>query len=113
MRPAGVLPKYDGATRSGLDAYEERVAIYNRDGGRCCTCGKPVAFDAFQLAHGVAATKANRRRWGSDIIDHPLNKHVVCPCARCNDGALISNKLDACLQLVREIKEGQDGNNTD
>ena len=42
------LPKYDGYNRAGLDAYEERIAIYNRDGGRCRTCGEPVVFDAFE-----------------------------------------------------------------
>jgi hypothetical protein len=78
MRPCNVKPKYDGITPAGLDAYEERIAIYARDHGRCqCGCKEPVAFDAFEMAHRIANTKANRRRWGDAVIDSPLNRCVA------------------------------------
>jgi hypothetical protein len=78
MRPCNVQPKYDGISRAGLDAYEERLVIYTRDQGRCqCGCGDPVAFDAFEMAHRIANTKANRRRWGDAVIDSPLNRCVA------------------------------------
>lgn len=96
--------KHDGVTRSGLDAYEERIAIYNRDQGRCKTCGQPVPFDAFQLAHQIAASKANYHKYGAAIIDHPLNRVVSCPRPRCNDGALITGNPAACAELVAQIE---------
>ena len=104
MRPCNILPKYDGASRSGLDAQEERVYIYNRDGGRCRTCGEPVAFDAFELAHRIANTVANRKRWGSAIIDHPLNRVVAHP-GRCNSAQNIGGSPGACAELIKQIQE--------
>lgn len=104
MRTAARSPKYDGITRSGIEALEERRAIYLRDGGQCQSCGKRVAFDAFQLAHRIANTVANRKKWGAKVIDHPLNRVVTCPCARCNDGQNIGNNRGASARLVAEIE---------
>ena len=97
-------PRHDGLTAAGLDAYEERIAIYNRDGGRCRTCGEPVAFDAFELAHRIANTVANRKRWGSTIIDHPLNR-VVAHHGRCNSRQNIGGNPGACAELIKQIQE--------
>lgn len=105
MRPAATALKYDGITAAGLDAYEERIAIYNRDGGRCRTCGESVAFDAFELAHRIANTVANRKRWGSTIIDHPLNRVVAHP-GRCNSAQNIGGSPGACAELIKQIQEG-------
>jgi len=107
MRPLGATTKYDGITRGGVDALEERRAIYLRDRGQCKSCGKRVAFDAFQLAHRIANTKANRKRWGSSVIDHPLNRVVVCPDASCNDEQNIGGDLAACRELFRLIQNEQ------
>ena len=73
MRPASVAIKYDGITRAGLDALEERWDIYWRDFGRCQHCGESVTFETAQIAHRIANTKANRHRWGSDVIDSMEN----------------------------------------
>lgn len=103
MRPAGVLCKYDGHTAANLDAYEERVAIYNRDGGRCqCGCNERVPFDAFELAHRIANTKANRRRWGNAVVDHPLNKAVAL--REHNSRLNIGGNPAACAELVARIR---------
>lgn len=102
MRPLNVSIKYDGITAAGLDAQEEREAIYRRDGGICQTCKKPVAFDAFELAHRIANTKANRRRWGAEIIDHPLNK-ATTHRGRCNSATNIGGNPGACAELVDRI----------
>jgi len=102
VRPAGILPKYDGITAAGLDAYEERVAIYARDHGRCqCGCNQPVAFDAFEMAHRIANTKANRRRWGDAVVDSPENKAVAL--REHNSRINIGGRPIECAQLAARI----------
>lgn len=103
MRPCNLLPKYDGATRANLDAYEERMAIYNRDAGRCQACGEAVAFDAFELAHRIANTVANRRRWGASVVDHSLNKAVAHRGA-CNSQMNIGGRPVECAALATKIR---------
>jgi hypothetical protein len=103
MRPSNVTVKYDGITTAGLDAYEERIAIYSRDGGICQTCHKPVAFDEFELAHRIANTKANRHRWGSAVIDSPLNK-CVAHRGQCNSARNIGGRPMECAALAALIR---------
>jgi hypothetical protein len=104
MRPAGIVPRYDGITRKGLEAYEERRAIYLRDRGLCQACNKPIAFSDFEIAHRIANTKANRRRWGAEVIDHPLNKYVAHR-GRCNDACNIGGRPMECQALAQKIHE--------
>lgn len=104
MRPLDAHAKYDGITRKGLDAYDERRAIYLRDRGTCQACKRPVAFSDFELAHRIANTKANWRRWGSWVIDHPLNT-CVAHRGRCNDACNIGGRPVECQALVQKIYE--------
>lgn len=95
MRPCTARPKYEGITRAGLDASDERAAIYARDGGRCRSCGERVPWGEFELAHRIANTKANRARWGDAVIDHPLNR-VVTHRGACNDACNIGGNPGEC-----------------
>jgi hypothetical protein len=104
VRPANLQPKYDGVTPEGITAQDEREAIYLRDHGRCRTCGKRVAWDEFELAHLIANTVANRKRWGDEIIDSPLNKATTCR-GKCNDAQNIGNDPQECGELVNRIWE--------
>lgn len=68
-----------------LEKKDERVAIFKRDRWTCQACGRSVYIHGSpQLAHAIANTKANRKKYGSEIIDHPLNRKAVC-CLKCND----------------------------
>jgi hypothetical protein len=102
MRPFGGSPKYDGPTRAGIESADEREAIYIRDGGRCQTCLEAVPFDGFELAHRIANTKANRRRWGNRVVDSPQNRCVTHP-GRCNSRQNIGGNPAACLALANKI----------
>jgi hypothetical protein len=104
MRPHGITPKYDGYSRSGLALYEERLAIYSRDGGRCQTCGDMVDINSFTVAHKIAATKCNYKRFGAHIIDHRLNK-ATTHAGRCNDRQNIGNNPGKCAEMIRQIEE--------
>jgi hypothetical protein len=104
MRPHGITPKYDGVTRAGVEKHDEWEAIYERDGGICQTCGKPVEWNHAQTAHCIADTKANRSRSGDHIIDHPLNRKLTHG-GPCNDAQNIGNNPGKCAELIRRIEE--------
>ena len=87
---------------------DERWAIYYRDHGICQACGRPVLACEFQLAHRIANTVAFRRKYGSEIIDHPLNVCVTHP-GRCNDRMNIGNNPGACQALLQQIEEHNHG----
>lgn len=89
--------------RKRLATYEERLAIYSRDGGICQHCHAPVSIHAFEVAHRIAQGKANRKKWGDAIIDHPLNKAITHRDA-CNSGMNIGHNPMACAVLVAKIE---------
>jgi len=98
--------KHDGISRAGLALYEERLAVYIRDNGVCRSCGKRVGVNEFEIAHLIANTKCNRKRFGDRIIDHRLNK-ATTHAGRCNDAQNIGNNPGKCAELVRQIEEAE------
>lgn len=80
---------------------EQRRYALAISGGVCEVCGKPLGVHA-QGAHKIANTEANRKKWGSWIIDSPLNIAMVCSL-KCNDACNIGNDPGACLDLVIDI----------
>lgn len=89
-----------------IDAQEGRLLIYNRDKGRCQACGNPVGWNDFQLAHRIASTMANRKRWGDCVIDHPLNRAVTCSL-RCNGRMNIGMNPVKSAELAAKINEAR------
>jgi hypothetical protein len=88
--------------RQRLETHEQRLAIYERDGGICQFCGKPVDINSFQVAHRIAAAKWCYKKYGKEVIDHPLNKACTHAWA-CNDGMLITNNPVEREKLVDRI----------
>lgn len=91
--------------RDRLALHEERLAIYGRDRGICQWCKLRVPIDQFQVAHRIANTIANRKRWGAAIIDHRLNKATAHP--ECNSYLNIGNKPMECIKLRDEILKAE------
>lgn len=87
-----------------LDKLDERIFIYERDGGMCRYCHKPVSFQEFECAHIIADAKWARKKYGSCVIDHPMNKACTHP-GRCNDGMLITFKTAQANQLADKIRD--------
>lgn len=87
-----------------LDKQAERLQIYYRDGGICQYCGRPVGINEFQLAHRIARAKWAIKKYGLEVIEHPLNK-ATTHAGRCNDGMLISFKPVQREELVEKIRE--------
>lgn len=94
--------KHDGMTRAALDREEERIAIYNRDHGRCQHCGVPVSWGEFELAHRIADSVAMRKKYGAEIIDHPLNR-CVTHRGDCNAAVLVTHNPVERENLIDEI----------
>jgi hypothetical protein len=103
MRPAGMLPKYDGVTRSAIDAYEERVYLYAFYEGLCQGCGDPVAFGEMELAHCIANTKANKRKYGKWVINSKANKRPTHP-GRCNSKCNCAGNPAKCAEIVEAAR---------
>lgn len=84
---------------------EQRIQRLSRlavSGGVCEVCGASLTTSNWQGAHRIANTKANRTKWGSFVIDHPLNIAIVCSLA-CNHICNIGYNPGECLKLVKSI----------
>lgn len=82
----------------------QRSVVYASSGGVCEVCGKPLLDGQRQGAHRIANTKANRIKWGSVIIDHPLNMAATCSLG-CNSQCNIGQNPGKCWELVLKIAE--------
>lgn len=91
------------AERKRFEQAEERLGIYTREHGICQACGKPVPMGSFEVAHRIANTVGNRKRFGAEVIDHPLNKATTHP-GRCNDAMNCGFKPDECKRIVEAIR---------
>ena len=89
--------------RQRLELHEERLRIYARDHGICQACGEPVGINEFQVAHRIAATVCNIKRFGKKVVDHPLNKATTHSGA-CNDKMNCGFKPDKCREILEAIK---------
>lgn len=83
------------------ETRQRRVAL-NRSGGYCETCGAPL-IDGMQGAHRIANSIPNRRKYGSFVIDHPLNVGIVCRNMACNDALNIGNNPGKVIALIADI----------
>lgn len=81
---------------------KQREVAYGLSGGVCAVCGKPLNQGAPQYAHKIANTKANRSKYGSFIIDSPLNGAYVCSLG-CNQNMNIAQNKGAVLCLIADI----------
>ena len=90
--------------RKRLEQYEERLCIYSRDHGISQACGEPVSINEFEIAHKICQSIANRKRYGDEVIDHPLNKATTHP-GRCNSAMNCGFRPDECRRIVEAIRE--------
>ena len=81
---------------------EQRRIAYARSYGVCEVCGKPLVMGAMQAAHRIGNTKTWRAKYGSFIIDHPLNVGYV-DSLECNAKLDISYKPNEILKLLSDI----------
>lgn len=95
------------AEMNRLEKEEERQRIFAAYGYECVVCGESVMkYGTPQLAHQIADTKANKKKWGKAVIDDPLNRLPVCGL-KCNDKCNIGNNPEACKDLEARIIEAR------
>ena len=91
-----------------MDAEELRQKIFERDGWKCAHCGKSVYVHGTpMLCHRIAATKANLKKYGAEIIHHSLNMLSGCSIGICNDSAMVHGTVET-EELVDQILEAID-----
>lgn len=78
---------------------EQRRIALATSGGICEVCGKPLIDGQPQGAHRIANTLPNRAKWGSWVIDHPMNIAITCSLA-CNQSCNIGNNPYKCYELI-------------
>lgn len=88
-----------------LERDEERLAIFERDGWRCKCCGRSVYSQGVpQLAHLLANTESNRKKYGDCVIDHPDNRVATCSLY-CNSKMNIGFKTAEAEELADSIRD--------
>jgi len=85
-----------------LEANDRREEIFARDNWTCRICGKPLRAGIPQLAHRIAATQANIKKYGREIIYHSLNMWSTCSLD-CNSHCNIGNRPVERELLIDEI----------
>lgn len=90
--------------RQRFDMQEQRQEIFRRDGYTCQHCGESIyRFGTQQIAHRIGQGKANVKRYGKEVIHHPLNMASVCSLA-CNDAMNIGFSTKQADELAEKIK---------
>ena len=85
---------------------ENRMRLMVERGCKCEVCGKPLHLGNLQLAHICPATKGYLKKYGKDVIHHPLNLATVCSL-KCNDAVLLDPKTHPieAQELIDRIKK--------
>lgn len=90
--------------RQSFDMQEQRKEIFRRDGYTCQYCGESIyQFGNPQLAHRISQSVMNVKRYGKEVIHHPLNMVSVCSL-RCNDAQNIGFSTKQADELAEKIK---------
>lgn len=90
-------------SRAKFTANENREELFASVHYRCQVCGLPLTwFGTPQLAHRIAQSKANLKRFGEAVIHHKLNLVPVCSL-KCNDACNIGFNAVAANSLAESI----------
>jgi tRNA/tmRNA/rRNA uracil-C5-methylase (TrmA/RlmC/RlmD family) len=91
--------------RERIEVAETKIRKCQEQGNKCGVCGKPITPYNLQLAHKVEKSKANLKKYGKQIIHHPMNLVAVCSL-KCNDAVLLSPKTHPieANELIEEIR---------
>lgn len=81
------------------EAYEIK---HSTSDGFCEICGKPLSMGQKQIAHCIAQTQTNEKKYGTFFVQHPLNYKLVCSL-ECNQVCNIGYNKGAVLQKLADI----------
>jgi len=106
MIPSTFKSHFDMTERERFVYQENRIRLMVERGCKCEVCGKPLHLGNLQLAHICPATKGYLKKYGKEVIHHPLNLATVCSL-KCNDAVLLDPKTHPieAKELIEKIKE--------
>lgn len=81
---------------------EQREKAFERSGGVCAVCGKPLAGNQMQYAHAIGNTESNRKKYGSFFIDSTYNGCLVCSL-ECNADVDVGKSPGRIMEKLVEI----------
>lgn len=83
-------------------AQEKRLELFAAADWKSVVSGEPLQSGVPQLAHRVARTRGALDKWGSEVVDHPLNL-VPVRNLRENDFVNIGFDRQQCHALMERI----------
>ena len=90
--------------RKRFEIEAQRAAIFARD-RFTCICGRSIyEYGTPQLAHRIAQSKMNIKKYGACVIHHAKNMRSACSL-KCNDRCNIGNKPAEVIKLVDDIRD--------
>lgn len=90
--------------REKFQIAEMKEFVFARDGYQCATCGRSIYhYGTPQMAHRIASTMANIKKYGKAVIHNERNLASVC-CLRCNDAQNIGNQPEIADALAESIR---------
>ena len=81
---------------------EQREKAFERSGGVCAVCGKPLAEGQMQYAHAIGNIDSNRKKYGSFFIDSTYNGCLVCSL-ECNADVDVGKSPGRIMEKLVEI----------
>ena len=81
---------------------EQREKAFERSGGVCAVCGKPLVEGQMQYAHAIGNIDSNRKKYGSFFIDSTYNGCLVCSL-ECNADVDIGKSPGQIMEKLVEI----------
>jgi hypothetical protein len=91
--------------RQKMDAQEQRMEIFKRDGFKCGHCGLSVyRHGTPQIAHRIGQGKMNVEKFGESVIHHPLNMVGTCSLY-CNGRMNIGMRPAEANDLAETIRD--------
>ena len=87
-----------------INAEDLKLVMYYKAFGSCTVCKKTLYYAQAQLAHRIPKTIRYIRKYGRDVIHHPLNMAITCD--RCNSSVLMDPKTHPieAMTLINEIE---------
>lgn len=93
--------------RESFELSELREQLFKECGYVCQNpeCGKSIYHNGSpMLAHKIAQTLGNIKKYGKCVIHHPKNLAPVC-CLKCNDAMNIGYNTGEAEKLADEIRD--------
>ena len=81
---------------------EQREKAFERSGGVCAVCGKPLVEGQMQYAHAIGNIDSNRKKYGSFFIDSTYNGCLVCSL-ECNADVDVGKSPGRIMEKLVEI----------